>query len=55
MAERTCGLTGGPSSSCQMIILRNNSHGGRNGQLAKMRPFYQSKRSDNKRYAVEVR
>ena len=27
----------------------------RNGQLAKMRPFHQSKRSDNKRYAVEVR
>ena len=24
-------------------------------QLAKMRPFHQSKRSDNKRYAVEVR
>ena len=120
-------LIGGPSSSCDMIILRNNSHGGiirvcmgifttalrnkqntsnsqkkkphltstvyhllsdrllwwkepilascsfrgfqrsqekgfsyerwkrRNGQLAKMRPFHQSKRSDNKRYAVEVR
>ena len=27
----------------------------RNGQLAKMRSFYQSKRSDNKQYAVEVR
>ena len=27
----------------------------RNGQLAKMRPFHQSKRSDKKRYAVEVR
>ena len=27
----------------------------RNGQLAKMRSFHQSKRSDNKRYAVEVR
>ena len=107
-------ITGDPSSSCGMIILRNNSHGGiirvymgifttalRNKkntsssqkntspyfhsvsfviwpltlmkrahfselfisrfstyirkQLAKMRPFHQSKRSDNKRYAVEVR
>ena len=27
----------------------------RNGQLAKMRSFHQSKRSDNKQYAVEVR
>ena len=27
----------------------------RNGQLAKMGSFHQSKRSDNKRYAVEVR
>ena len=127
-------LIGGPSSSCDMIILRNNSHGGiirvcrgifttalrnkqntsnsqkkktspyfhsvsfviwpltlikrahfselfilrfstfirkalecsalgfsyerwkrRNGELAKMRPFHQRKRSDNKRYAVVVR
>ena len=27
----------------------------RNGQLAKMRSFHQSKRSDNKKYGVEVR
>ena len=27
----------------------------RNGHLAKMRSFYQSKRSDNKQYAVEVK
>ena len=27
----------------------------RNGQFAKMRSFYQSKRSDNEQYAVEVR
>ena len=24
----TCQITGGPSSSCEMIILRNNGHGG---------------------------
>ena len=98
--------TSGPSSSCEMIILHNNSHGGiirvclnkntspyshsvslviwplslikrthfielsisrfstgfsyiswkpRNGQLAKMDSFHQSKRSDNKWYAVKVR
>ena len=27
----------------------------RNGRLAKMRSFHQSKQSDNKQYAVEVR
>ena len=27
----------------------------KDGQLAKMRSFHQSKRSDNKKYAVEVR
>ena len=26
--KRACLHTGGPSSSCEMIILRNNSHGG---------------------------
>ena len=96
----SCAIT--PSSSCEMIILRNNSHGGiirvcmgifttalrnkkntSNSQnwppalmkrthfskwaqsglflctsvenLAKMHSFHQSKRSDNKKYAVEVR
>ena len=107
--NQTVQCIGGPSSSWEMIILRNNSHGGitrvyvgifttapRNkkirqilkkkntscyltacfdeknafqrvvyfevfnvlgfsGQLAKMRSFHQSKRSDNKKYAVEVR
>ena len=77
--------TGGPSSSCEMIILRNNGHGGIirvcmgifttalrnkkirgqgfsyvrwkpwNEQLAQMGSFHQSKRSDNKQYAVEAR
>ena len=27
-ARRTSSITGGPSSSCEMIILRNNSHDG---------------------------
>ena len=27
-ATRACYITGSPSSSCEMIILRNNSHGG---------------------------
>ena len=26
--QTTCRRTGGPSFSCEMIILRNNSHGG---------------------------
>ena len=26
--KKTSGHTGGPSSSCEMIILRNNGHGG---------------------------
>ena len=80
---RSTSRTGGPSSSCEMIILRNNCHGGiirplslmkrthfselsisrfflctyklRNGQPAKMGSFHQSKWSDNKWYAVEVR
>ena len=44
------------------LILRNNGHGfsyvrwkPRNEQLAQMGSFHQSKRSDNKQYAVEVR
>ena len=124
--NRSRDITGSPSSSCEMIILRNNSQGGiirvcmgmfttalrnkkirqilkkiphltstvyrllsnrllwwkepilascsfrgfqrtwekpfpyerwkpRNRQLAKMRSFHQSKRSDNKQYAMEVR
>ena len=80
---RSTSRTGGPSSSCETMILRNNCHGWiirplslmkrthfselsisrfflctyklRNGQPAKMGSFHQSKWSDNKWYAVEVR
>ena len=80
---RSTSCKGGPSSSCEIIILRNNCQGRiirplslwkepilawcpfrgfpyvrikpRNGPLAKMGSFHQSKRSDNKWYAVEVR